>query len=182
LKKYLLVLILISSVILASGCTTSGNQTSGNIQDKTKIYSGEEITFEYPKGWETIASQGRDSIVAVGDPNSADGNGKTQINVVIQKTVKPQNSTFKDYYNATYAQFASQNMGFIPVSDGTLALNGVTAYENIYKINSGGQKQERAIWILKNNRIYIILCSAPVSEFNNQQANFDTIINSFKLL
>ena len=182
LKKYLLVLILISAVVLASGCTNSGNQTSGNVQNKTKVYSGEEITFEYPGGWQTIASQARDSAVAVGDPNSADGNGNAQVNVVVQKTIKPQNATFKDYYNATYAQFASQNLGFIPISDGTVVVNGITAFENIYKINSGSQKQERAVWILKNDRIYIILCSAPVSEFSSQQANFDSIVNSFKVL
>lgn len=182
MKKYLPVLILISSVVLASGCTDNGNQTSGDVNSKNKVYSGDEITFEYPEGWETISSQARDSLVAVGDPNSAEGNGNARVNVVIQKTVNPQNTTFKDYYTATYTQFASQNLGFIPVSDGTLVVNGITALENVYKINSSGQKQKRAIWILKNNRIYIILCSAPVSEFNNQQKNFEIIINSFKVL
>jgi hypothetical protein len=72
-------------------------------------------------------------------------------------------------------------MSFVPISDGTIMLNGVSANENIYKINSGELKQQRAIWIQKNGRIYIILCSAPVSEYNSQQANFDTIINSFKI-
>lgn len=182
MKKYLVALALISSVVLASGCINNGNQTSGNVQNKTKVYSGDEITFEYPKNWETIASHARDSVVAVGDPNSADSNGKARVSVVIQKTVKPQNATFKDYYDTTYAQFASQNLGFIPISDGTILVNGITAFENIYKINSDGQKQERAIWILKNNRIYIILCSAPVSEFSSQQGNFDIIVNSFKVL
>lgn len=182
MKKYLLVLILISAIVLASGCTNSGNQTSENVQNKTKVYSGDEITFEYPAGWETIASQARDSAVAVGDPNSADSNDNVRVNVVVQKTIKPQNVTFKDYYNATYTQFTSQNLGYIPISDGTVVVNGITAFENVYKINSGSQKQERAVWIMKNNKIYIILCSAPVSEFSSQQANFDSIINSFKVL
>jgi hypothetical protein len=62
-----------------------------------------------------------------------------------------------------------------------MIVNGITAYENIYKINSDGQKQQRAVWILKNNRIYIILCSAPVNEYSSQQPNFDAIINSFKI-
>lgn len=182
MKKYLPVLIIISAVVLASGCTDSGNQTSGDVNGKNKVYIGDEVTFEYPEGWETLSSQARDSLIAVGDPKSADGNGNTRINVVIQKTIKPQNTTFEDYYTATYAQFASQNLGFIPLSDGTLTINGIKALENVYKINLDGQKQKRAIWILKNNRIYIILCSAPVSEFNNQQKNFEIIINSFKVL
>jgi len=168
-------------VVLASGCITGDNQTSGNAGNKNKIFSGDEITFEYPSSWQTIASQARDSVVAVGDPNSTDGNGKTSVNVVIQKIVKPQNSNFNDYYNATYAQFASQNLGFVPISDGTMLVNGMTAHENIYKINSDGQKQQRAVWILKNNLIYIILCSAPVNQYSSQQSNFDTIVNSFKI-
>lgn len=180
MKKYLPVLILISAVVLASGCTDSGNQTSGDVNSKNEVYIGDEVTFEYHEGWETISSHARDSLVAVGDPNSADENGNTRVNVVIQKTIKPHNTTFEDYYTATYAQFASQNLGFIPVSDGTLTVNGIKALENVYKVNSRDQK--RAIWILKNNSIYIILCSAPVSEFNNQQKNFEIIINSFKVL
>ncbi|MGB9936675.1 MAG: PsbP-related protein [Methanobacterium sp.] len=181
MKKYLSILIIIVTVIFASGCTDNGNQTSGNALNKTKLYTGDGFTFEYPSTWETIASHGRDSAVAVGDPSSADASGNAKVNVVIQKTVKPQGMQFQDYYNATYTQFASANMSYTPVSEGTIVLNGITAYENVYKINSDGQKEQRAIWIPYNNLIYIILCSAPVSDYENQQENFDTIINSFKL-
>jgi len=76
--------------------------------------------------------------------------------VIIQKRIKPPDTTFEDYYAATYAQFASQNLGFIPVSEGTLTINRISALENVYKINLNGQKRNRIIWILKNNRIYII--------------------------
>ena len=76
MKKYLYIFILISAVVLASGCTNSQNETSGSNETKAKVYSGDEVTFEYPGTWETISSQSRDSIIAVGDPNSADGNGK----------------------------------------------------------------------------------------------------------
>lgn len=181
MKKYLLILILISAVILASGCINNGNQTSGNAGNKTKTFSGDDISFEYPASWQTIASQARDSLIAVGDPKTADGNGQTQVNVVVQRIAQPQNETFAQYYTDTYAQFASQNMSFVPISDGTITINGVSANENVYKVNSGEMKQQRAIWIQKNGRIYIILCSAPVSEYNNQQANFDSIVNSFKI-
>ncbi|WP_414470236.1 PsbP-related protein [Methanobacterium sp. ACI-7] len=182
MKKYLSILIIILAIVFASGCTDNGNETSGNVLNNTKVYNGDGFTFEYPLDWETIVSQGRDSIVAVGDPNSADASGNAGVNVVIQKTVKPQGMQLKDYYNATYTQFASGNVSFVPVSDGTIVINGITAYENVYKVNSGGQKQQRAIWIPHNNLIYIILCSAPVSDYNNQQENFNKIINSFKFI
>ncbi|MGZ7116039.1 MAG: PsbP-related protein [Methanobacterium sp.] len=179
MKKYLLIVILISALVLSSGCTNGGNQTSGSSNNKTKTFSGDDITFKYPDSWQTIASQARDSVVAVGDPGTNDGSGNTRVNVVIQKTVLPQGQNFFQYYNSTYAQFASQNLGFVPISDGTIVVNGLNAYEKVYNINSGEKKQQRAIWIENNGRIYIILCSAPLSEYNNQQENFNTIVNSF---
>ena len=42
-------------------------------------------------------------------------------------------------------------------------------------------KQHKAIWIPKGSDIYVILCSAPESEFENMVGTFDFIINSVKL-
>lgn len=180
MKNYLIIFILISALVLSFGCTDKGNQTSQNSKNDTKTFTGDDISFQYPGSWKTIGSQSRDSVIAVGDPATNDGNGNARVNVLIQKTVLPQGQTFLQYYNSTYTQYKSQNLGFEPVSEGTVVVNGITAYENIYKINSGEQKEQRAIWIQKGGLIYIILCSAPVAEFNNQQANFDIIVNSFK--
>ncbi|MBI5679689.1 MAG: DcrB-related protein [Methanobacterium sp.] len=180
MKKYLLAIFIISAVITASGCTNSGNQTSS--VNKTQIYSGSEFTFEYPSNWKQATSQAINSTVSFGDPSSADANGNTQVNVVIQKAVKPTGTTLQNYYNATYAQFMAQNLGFKPVSEGSIVINGQSGLEIVYKINSTAPKQQRAIWLQKKNLIYIILCSAPASSYGSQQQNFDTIVNSFKLL
>ncbi len=184
LKKYLLILILLSAVITASGCTDGGNQTDNTTVNQTNTYSGDEFTFNYPKNWEQLSTNASNSIISFGDPKSADSNGIAQINVLVQKAVKPSGTTMQQYYNATYTQFASQNLGYQPISEGNITINGVTALENVYKINSGISKQHRAVWIEKKNLpvIYIILCSAPVSDYNEQQENFDIIVNSFKLL
>lgn len=181
LKKYLIAIFIISTVITASGCTNSGNQTSGSA-NKTQIYNGGEFIFEYPSNWKQVNSQALNSTVAFGDPSSADANGTTQVDVVIQKAVKPTSVTLQDYYAATYAQFAAQNLSYAPVSEGSIVINGMNGLEIVYKINSPTPKQQRVIWLQKKNVIYIILCSAPVSSYNSQQGNFDTIVNSFKLL
>lgn len=183
MKKYLLILILLSAIVSASGCTDGGNQTENTTVNQTNTYSGEDFAVSYPKDWEQLASKAPNSIVAFGDPNSADSNGNVQVNVVIQKVVKPNGTTLQQYYNSTYAQFASQNLSYQPISEGNITVNGIKAIENIYKINSGVPKQQRAIWMEKNNLpiIYIILCSAPVSDYQAQQENFDMIVNSFKL-
>lgn len=184
MKKYLLILILLSAVVTASGCTDGGNQTENTTLNQTNTYNGEDFTVKYPKDWEQLTSKAQNSVVAFGDPNSADSKGNVQINVVIQKVVKPNGTTMQQYFNATYTQFASQNLGYQPISEGNITVNGVKALENVYKVNSGVLKQQRAVWIEKGNLpvIYIILCSAPVSDYDAQQENFDLVVNSFKLI
>jgi|GEM_PF-258122 len=182
LKKNLILIALISGVVLASGCTDSGNQ-KGNTTNETQTYQGDEFTFNYPSDWLQIQNTAPNSTLAIGDPDSADANGNVQVSVVVQKTLIPSGTTLQDYFNATYAQFAAQDLGYKPISEGTVLINGINTLENTYYINSGNtQKRERAIWIQKNRVIYIILCSAPVSDYSSEQKNFDTIVNSFRLI
>ena len=181
LKKYLLAIILLLSIVLISGCTTSGNQTATNTSTNIKSYGGDQFNFSYPATWQLITGQGQNSTIAVGDPTSADSSGNVKVNVEIQTAVKPSNVTLQDYYNSTYAQFAAQNLGYKQLSDGTITVSGKTALENVY-ILSSLSKEQRAVWIQNGNAVYIILCSAPISQYNNQQENFNTIISSFKLI
>ncbi len=183
MKKYLFGIILLSSIVLTSGCINNGNQTINNTQNNTQTYNGDQFTFNYPANWQQISGQAMNSTAAVGDPATADSNGNVQVNVVIQKAVKPSNETLQEYYNSTYAQFAAQkNLSYRQLSDGTIVVNGKTGLENVYQINSVTQEQKRAVWIQNGSNIYIILCSAPVSQYDSQQANFNAIINSFKLI
>ncbi len=181
LKKYLLAIILLLSIVLVSGCTTSGNQTSANASINVKSYSGDQFNFSYPATWQLIISQAQYSDTAVGDPNSADSSGNVKVNVEIQTVVKPSNETIQDYYNSTYAQFAAQKLGYKQLSDGTITVSGKTALENVY-ILSSLSKEQRAVWVPDGNNIHIILCSAPISQYNDEQENFNIIINSFKLI
>ncbi|MGB9978867.1 PsbP-related protein [Methanobacterium sp.] len=181
LKKYLFTIILLLSIVLISGCTTTGNQTASNTSTGTKSYNGDQFNFNYPATWQLITSQAQNSTIAVGDPASADKNGNVQVNVEIQTLVKPSNVTIQDYYNSTYAQFAAQNLGYKQLSDGTITVNGKTALENVYVLSSIS-KEQRAVWIQNRNTIYIILCSAPISQYNDEQDKFNTIVNSFKLI
>lgn len=181
LKKYLLAIILLVSIVLISGCTTTGNQTTSNTSTSAKSYHGDQFNFNYPSNWQLITSQAQNSTIAVGDPSSADNNGNVQVNVEIQVSVKPSNITMQDYYNSTYAQFAAQNLGYKQLSDGTITVNGKKALENVYILNSLS-KEQRAVWIQNGNTIYILLCSAPISQYSSEQENFNTIINSFKLI
>lgn len=175
MKKYLFAIALLSFVILASGCTTEeGNKTTTTTPTKTYAQGG--ISFDYPESWEVANATTANAIVAVADPQNK------QTLVVIQKTALPSGQTLKETFDATYSQYEAQIPNYQKISDGTLTVDGVTAYERIHKVNvDSTQKQERAVWLEKNGTIYVILCGALPEDFDKEKANFDIIINSFKV-
>ena len=184
MKKYaLLIIAILALVVFASGCTTGGNQTSTQPTVPTKTYSGNGISFSYPENWTQLSQiSSSNAIVAFGDPKTVDSStGNVNTLAVIQKVALPSGSTLKQVYDSTYAQFA-QDSSFKTISDTTTTVDGNTAYVNTHTVDvSGVQKQEKAVWLEKNGNIYVILLGALPSVFDSQQANFDAIINTFKV-
>ncbi|MBI5679973.1 MAG: hypothetical protein HZC47_03640 [Methanobacterium sp.] len=176
MKKYaFFVIAILALVIFASGCTTGGNNTS--------TYSGNGVSFNYPGGWQQLQTSSQSTLVSVGDPKSID-NATGSINTLaaIQKAALPSGTTLKQVYDNTYAQFVAQDSTFKTISDTTTTVDGATAYVNIHTVDvKGVQKKEKAVWFEKNGSAYVILCGSLPADFDSQQANFDTIINSFKV-
>lgn len=175
LRKYVvMIILLLCSVVLVSGCVTENKKTN-----ETNTYAQNNISFTYPGGWDIANTTSENAVVAVGDPNTVKSGSPTTL-VLIQKPAVAQGSDLNNVYSANYARFFNKT-GFVRVSEGNLTLNNMTALENIYKTNSTGDvKQYRAVWLNENGTIYVILCIANQSDFDSQQANFNLIINSFK--
>ncbi len=186
MKKYALLLIaILALVVFASGCIgdSNTNQTS-QPTIPTKQFSGNGISFSYPESWEQLQATTPNAIVTFGDPSSVDS-ATNNVNtlVVIQSIPLPSGTTLKANYDATYAQYAAADSSFRQISDSTTTVDGTTAYVNTHTVNvSGVQKQEKAVWLEKNGKIYVILAGALPSAFESQQKNFDAIINTFKVL
>ena len=167
-------MVLLCSVVVASGCVSDNKQTN-----ETKTYSQNNISFDYPGGWEIANTTSPNAIVAVADPQTVQ-NGTPTTLVVIQKPDVTQGSDLNNVYDANYATFFNKT-DYQRVSEGNITVSGSNALENIYKTNvSGDQRQYRAVWLSSNNNIYVILCVAKQSDFEAQQANFNLIVNSFK--
>ncbi|MBU4534719.1 MAG: hypothetical protein KKF16_02545 [Euryarchaeota archaeon] len=183
MKKYFSILTIILLGVFAAGCVDSGEEGTSQTTDiPSQTFSGSGISFEYPEAWPSdLESETPNSLVVVGDPESQDANGSITTLVAIQSTTLPSGQTLKETFDATYST-AESNTNFESISQRSLTLNGVEAYENIHRINVNGvQKQERAVWLEKNGTIYVILCGALPADFDAQQKNFDLIINSFKI-
>jgi predicted Zn-dependent protease len=175
LRKYMiLVMVLLCSVILVSGCTSSNNQSN-----ETKTYAQNNISFSYPGGWEIANTTSPNAVVAVADPTTVQSGVPTTL-VLIQKSNVTEGSNFESVYAANYASFFN-NTEYQQVSEGNITVNGVNALENIYKTNgTGDQRQYRAVWFDSNGNIYVVLCIAKVTDFEKQQPNFNLVVNSFK--
>lgn len=163
---------ILALAVFTSGCTSQN------------YYSGNGITFNYPASWKQLTNVSiPNSIAAVGDPKSSDNStGNVNTNVVIQRTAIPPGTDLKQLYSATNAQYAATLPSFKILSDNTTTVDNTTAYINthIYDIN-GVIRQEEAVWLAKNGNVYVILCGAPPGDFAAQQANFNIVINSFKV-
>ena len=177
MNKYPIIIVtLLLLVVMASGCVTNSSQ-----QNQTKTYAQNGITFTYNGTWEIANTTAPGTLAAVGDPNTVNPTTQSPNTfVIIQKPSVATGTDLQTAYNQNYATFFN-NTGNQRVSEGSVTVNNVNAFENVYTTSSGGvQKQMRAVWIPFNGNIYVILCGAIPSDYNNQQKNFDLIINSFK--
>jgi len=179
LKKYpLIILTILLLSVLSSGCIFD----NGNKTNQTKNYTQNGISFDYPGQWGIANTTVNNTIVAVADPASIDPNtGFATTVAVIQKLTLPSGSNMADIYNRNYEALFN-NSSHQRISEGNITLDSLKAFENVYTLNENGiQKQQRALWIENNHTIYVILCSAKVTDFNNEKQNFDMIIYSFKI-
>ena len=136
----ILVMVLLCSVILVSGCISNNNQNN-----ETKTYAQNNISFSYPGGWEIANTTSPNAIVAVADPTTVQSGTPTTL-VLIQKSNVTEGSNLESVYAANYASFFN-NTEYQQVSEGNITVNGVNALENIYKTNgTGDQRQYRAVW------------------------------------
>ena len=177
----ILALILVLGVVGISGCTDLANQTNN--------YSKNNISFNYPYTW----NQGdtnyllKGEIVAVVDPNSTNPdkaivNDKASTSVIIGKKSLSQGSTLQSYYNALVKQ-GHEYQGYKRISNRKFTLNGQPAYELIYtaKLDNNKLGKSREVLLERNGKVYDISCRSLADDFNKSAANFDMIINSFKV-
>ena len=173
---FLLILLIIGISLLINYPINSINGEDASQQSIE--YSENGIKLMMPGDWVSADSKSNESILAIADPHSKDSSGFNSINVNIEKkeNARSLDSEFKSNYN-----ILARNSDFNILFEGNSSFNGEPAMEADYTSVSGGElKQHKAIWIQRDTDIYVILCSAPQSEFDAESSNFDFIINSIE--
>lgn len=162
----LIIILSIFAVIMISGCVSS------------KHYEEHGISFDYPSNWKAgVVYDLPHSLVSISE--------SSQVNVKVFKYNNTNNSSLKEAYDNSvrnktiiYEEYCYQQ-----VSNNTITVDGVPAYELIYQIgcnNTQTRQKIREVWLEKNNNIYTIVCTViPPEDFSLKNKAFDEIINSF---
>ncbi len=185
------VLIALIVLILTSGSpgTPQTNQTAVNQtpeQINTKIYSAGGIYLEYPESWKVTTDEKEDKNVQVviQDPTSANNPNSTQAaGFTVFKVQKDPYETVEQRKDSFIEGIKSSGANINEIYSNNTNINGINAVEKVY--DGTGPKNEKiqlkVIYFEQSDIIYILACLTKGMPLENQKANFDVIINSFKL-
>lgn len=127
-------------------------------QEATENFNDGEISFDYPQDWQMKPGFNPSVIAAFYDTNSG-------LNVTVNKQVIPPGYQYPE--NFIFNTTEAFNSGFRLLSHRIYDLNGDTAYDNTYYINSNGSIYLREeIWLHKNGNLYSIIYTHKESSYN----------------
>ena len=172
----LILLVVGGSYLMSHPINPNGGE---DLSQQSVEYSENGITLLMPGNWVSAESQSNDTVLAVADPDSKDSSGFNSVNVNIEKRSSTRN--LESEFNSNYNNLA-RNTNFNILFEGNATFNGEEAMEADYTDESSDElKEHKAIWIKRDSDIYVILCSAPESEFEERLSTFDFIINNVKI-
>ena len=176
LKGSMVLFILLLFLISITAVSSENNDTDNlNILSLSK--GG--ITIQYPSDWGDSKATSDYSIMAISKIDSIDAFGIGQVNINVEK--KPVEGDFSTFVNKTYESM-QKDKSFQLVSSGAVAVGGQNAMEYIYTSTDGtSQKEHKAIWFEKGGQAYVIMYSAPITEFEDNLYVFDFVLSGIEI-
>jgi|GEM_PF-522014 len=170
--------------LAALACSQAGQQA--------RRFESEEISFDYPPGWQTIdqvfpgQDLGQDrrfnaqEIAIVVDPDSSTPWEKYTVAVHLLKKTLPPNASLEELFHQTYAEMPPP---LDEVSESRTTLGALPALEKVYRQPLGEPWiQLRDLWVERERGIYILSCQAFPADFDKLQADFATITDSLAFI
>jgi len=175
LKKYFLAIILLVLVVMASGCTTTN-------QNSTKSYAANGVSFQYPGSWYIQnLTESNVTTVQLSDPEYNQTNaskGSFAAIIVGPQTSSADLATFRDSLKS------EANASGVNSTTNAVNIAGVSANATTFtgKDDSGNQVYLQLIDFTKGNKSFIIfLAAGGGANIDTAKTNFDVIIKSFKV-
>jgi uncharacterized protein YcfL len=175
LKKYLFILVVLSMVVMASGCTSNQNITTNN-------FSSGGMSFQYPDTWNVSTQTNENATqIIVASPDFISSNGTKGSVVIILKITNASASNMSETRQefATQAQQSGQNY-----TNATVNIAGISASDMSYVGNDtqGNTAYARLVDFEKNNTLYLLMFATGGGvDIETVKPYFDVIVKSFKV-
>ncbi len=177
----LIIIGILALILVVYNLTSTPNDykiTTYNVS--TNNYAGYGVSFNYPSNWNLTTDNSQGIVITVSS-NLLD-NEDPSLQIITM--TNPQGESDQDAINAVTAPPPDPTYHLI--SNKTIIVDNTTAYVNNFTVDDPAHYTENMtleyVNMVKNGTTYTLIFSAPVNDFNNDQANFNTIISSFKIL
>jgi hypothetical protein len=167
------VIVIIAAIIISY---QSGNPLSNLGYSNTENGFG----LNPPAGWTTEESGIMGTIVIFYAPNDNDI-FKENINVV--PTELPSGTTLSSFVDSVQNQLSSYLTNSTLLSSNARTINGMNAYEYIYKYTQGiYDLKAKQVLVEKNSKLIIITYTAGIDGYDTYEYGLEQCINSLKIV
>ena len=176
LKRSIVVISFVLLIICAVSCVNAQDDDS-DITMMTLSKGG--LVIKYPSNWGCAQAESNCSIMSIAKLDSIDASGVGQVNINFEK--KSYEGDFETYLNNTYGTL-KKDPSFNLTASGEVMVNNVHAYEYTYSSEKNGTvKEHKAVWFEKGGQAYVMLYSAPVSEYDDNVYVFNYILSDIQI-
>ncbi|MGI8786265.1 MAG: DcrB-related protein [Pyrinomonadaceae bacterium] len=136
-------------------------------------FQGSDYTLEVPDDWQDRSII---SFVATVAPS------EFAPNVVITKETVDAEMSVEDYANRQFSVTQAEVQGLTVVEQQNITINGRPVVQIVQKISAHGLNlQQLQTFVLANEEIYIVTCTATAASFQQHLPRFKKIAQSLRL-
>ncbi len=185
MKKSVLIIgvvIVVLLIVVAIGLSNHEKSKTNTNETEVQTVSQNGVFIKFPYDWTVARSVSNDSVIAITDLKSVnESSSMGSVNVNIER--RPlDGEAMEDLFNDTYSTILSNTTNEVISLGNSTAFSGENALEADYLTDTDSEpKQHRAIWVEKNNQVYVILFTAPANDFSNQEKYFNFILSHTRI-
>lgn len=175
-KSSIMILIFLLFLISVTA-VASANDDNSDLDILTLSQGG--ITIQYPSDWGNSRATSNYSIMAISKIDSIDALGIGQVNINVEKN--DYDGDFYTFVNDSYKDM-QKDSSFQLISSGEVAVGGKEGLEYVYTSSQTGvEKEHKAVWFERGGQAYVIMYSAPISDFENNLYVFDFVLSQIQI-
>ncbi|MDZ4171287.1 MAG: PsbP-related protein [Methanobacteriaceae archaeon] len=167
------------TLILASSMLTMVYGIQIALDSQPKYFENSHVSFSYPGSWKEMQTDmpelGFTEVAKVSNKDIGGGVFVYKYDMFISSS---SSRNFIDKFFDLHANNTSSRI----ISSRNIKLNGVPAYEIVSEeIIDGTNVKSRALWFDENSELYLLVLVAPSNKFDQEQNNFNLILNTFEI-